>query len=71
MKKYIIRTIILLLCFILTMALSGCTTYTNPYQAANPRHKFESGNRRYERKMRRFNRNKNSLPTIDPLRFHH
>ena len=69
MKIYIIRTIILLLCFMLAIAFSGCTTYINPYQAANPRHKFESGNKRYERKIRRLNRS--NSPTIDPLRFHH
>jgi hypothetical protein len=42
MKKYIIQTIILLLCFILAMAFSGCNRYFTPEKYANPKHKFRA-----------------------------
>ena len=47
----------------------GCTTYFSPDRYANPRHKFESGSKRYERKLRRLERGQRE--TIDPLRMHH
>ena len=68
MKKYIIRAIIIIACFVIAMVFYGCTTYIGPYQAANPRHKFETNTRRYERKLRRLD--KRETKTIDPLRFH-
>ena len=57
---------IFILIFIITI-LNGCTTYISPYSAANPRHKFETNSRRYERKLRKLNRRETK--TIDPLRF--
>jgi len=62
MKKIIIFCILLILG-------NSCTTYFSPERYANPRHKFESGTKRYERKMRRLERRNTS--TIDPLRWHH
>jgi len=65
-KKLIIQTIIILACFILTMAFSGCNRYFTPEKAANPRGEFERGQRKYERKLMREERqNKN----IDPLKW--
>ena len=63
MKKIIIFIIIVLLYG------SSCTTYFSPDRYANPRHKFESGGKKYERKLRRLERR--NTPTIDPLRWHH
>ena len=66
MKKHIIRTIILLLCFILAMAFGGCNRYFTPEKVANPKGEFEKGQRKYERKLMREERqNKN----IDPLKW--
>lgn len=59
---------IIIICTLLVLS-SGCTTYFSPDRYANPRHKFESGNKRYERKMRRMQ--KECAPTIDPLRMRH
>lgn len=61
MKKTIIFALLLILIG------SSCTQYFSPERYANPRHKFESGSKKYERKMRRFERE--SKPTIDPLRW--
>jgi hypothetical protein len=60
---------IIIICTLLVLVSSSCTTYFSPDRYANPRHKFESGNKRYERKMRRIQRE--SKPTIDPLRMRH
>lgn len=60
---------IIIICLLFTLGNSSCTTYFSPERYANPRHKFESGSRRYERKMRRLERK--NKPTIDPLRWHH
>jgi hypothetical protein len=57
---------IFILIFIIAIS-NGCTPYFTPERYANPRHKFESGSRKYERKMRRLERQ--SKPTIDPLRW--
>jgi hypothetical protein len=57
---------ILILIFIVTIS-NGCTTYISPYAAANPRHKFETNTRRYERKLRRLDRRETKK--IDPLNF--
>ena len=66
MKKYIIQTIILLLCFILVMAFPGCNRYATPEKYANPRCEFERGQRNYEKKMmKKERRNRN----IDPLQW--
>ena len=62
MKKIIIFSLI-------TILGTSCTTYFSPDRYANPRHKFESGTKRFERKMRRMERRQNE--TIDPLRMHH
>lgn len=62
MKKTIIIGLLLIFS-------SSCTTYFSPDRYANPRHKFESGTKRYERKLRRLERK--CAPTIDPLRWHH
>lgn len=52
---------------ILTIVIfDSCTTYFSPERYANPRHKFESGSKKYERKLRRLERQ--SKPTINPLR---
>jgi hypothetical protein len=56
---------IFILIFIIAIS-NGCTTYMSPYAAANPRHKFETNTRRYERKIRRLDRRETK--TIDPLR---
>jgi hypothetical protein len=57
--------------FILFFIIFGtsCSTYFSPERYANPKHKFESGNKKFERKMRRAEKRENR--TIDPLRFHH
>jgi len=60
MKKTIIFGLLLILIG------NSCTTYMSPYAAANPRHKFETNTRRYERKLRRLDRRETR--TIDPLR---
>lgn len=60
-KKFFLIPIILI--------FSSCTTYFSPERYANPRHKFESGSKKFERKMRRLERRNN--PTIDPLRWRH
>ena len=66
MKKHIIRTIILLLCFILAMAFPGCTRYYTPDQAANHKTSFEKRERREEKKlMKKERQNRN----IDPLKW--
>ena len=66
MKKYIIRTIILLICFIVAMVFHGCGRYFTPEKAANPKGEFEKGQRRYEKKMMKKERQNNN---IDPLRW--
>lgn len=49
------------------MAFPGCTRYFTPNKAANPKCEFEKGQRKYERKLMREERqNKN----IDPLKWH-
>ena len=66
MKKYIIRTIILLLCFILAMVLPGCSRHFTPDRYANPKGEFEKEQRRYEKKlMKKERQNRN----IDPLKW--
>ena len=63
MKKHIIRIVVLLLCFLLAMAFPGCNRYFSPDKAANPKGEFEKGQRKYERKMMREERqNKNRDP---------
>lgn len=66
MKKYIIQIIIISTCFILAMAFSGCSRYFTPDEAANPKGEFERGQRKYERKLMKEERqNKNR----DPLKW--
>jgi len=66
MKKYIIQTIILLICFILAMVLPGCSRYFTPDRYANPKDEFEKGQRKYERKLMREERQNRN---IDPLKW--
>jgi hypothetical protein len=67
-KKLVLQILFLLTCFLLVMSLQCCTRYYDPYVYANPKHKFETGNKRYERKLRRLERR--DTKTIDPLRMH-
>jgi len=46
MKKYVIRTLIILILFFLVMAFSGCTKYFTPEKYANPKRKYEVRGRR-------------------------
>ena len=58
------------LVFILTFIIllfGGCTVYYSPERYANPRHKFESGLKKYDRRIRSSERKE----IIDPLRWHH
>jgi len=64
MKKYIIRTIILLIYFLLVMAFGGCNRYFTPERYANPKGEFEKYQKRYERKMM-----KKERQNIDPLKW--
>ena len=68
-KKLILQTMFLLTCFISVMMMGCCTYYSDPYVYANPKHKFETSTKRYERKLRRLDRR--NTKTIDPLRMHH
>lgn len=68
MKKLILQILFLLTCFLLVASLQCCTPYYDPYVYANPKHKFERTNKRYERKLRR--QQQKCSPTIDPLRWH-
>ena len=45
MKKYIYRTLFLLLLFLLVM-MYGCNTYFTPERYAQPKHKYEVRGRR-------------------------
>ena len=67
-RKLILQTLFLMTCFLLAMSLHCCTYYSDPYVYANPKHKFETGTKRYERKLRRLDRH--NTKTIDPLRMH-
>jgi hypothetical protein len=66
MKKYIIRTIILLTCVILAMTFPGCNRYFTPDKYANPRGEFEKEQRRYEKKLMKKERQNTN---IDPLKW--
>jgi hypothetical protein len=66
MKKYIIQTIILLICFILAMVFSGCNRYFTPEKYANPKGEFEKGQRKYEKKLMKKER---QTRNIDPLKW--
>jgi len=68
MKKLVIQIIFLLLCFLLAASLHCCTPRYDPYVYANPKHKFETGGKKYERKYRRQQRR--NTPVIDPLNWH-
>jgi len=64
------KKIIILVVSVLIFGTS-CTRYFTPGTYANPRHKFESGNKRYQRKMRRMRMQRECVPIIDPLRMRH
>lgn len=66
MKKYVIQAIVILACFVLAMIFSGCSRYFNTHKYANPTCEFEKGQRKYERKMMRKERQNRN---IDPLKW--
>jgi hypothetical protein len=66
MKKYAIQAIVILVCLILVMIFPGCYRYYNPDKYANPTCEFEKGQRKYERKMMKKERQNRN---IDPLRW--
>ncbi|MEY4334592.1 MAG: hypothetical protein RLZZ196_3342 [Bacteroidota bacterium] len=53
MKKYIIRSIIIIILFLLSMILNSCNRYFEPERYANPRHKYTIRTTKGERKMNR------------------
>jgi len=66
MKKYIVRIIILIICFVLAMAFPGCSVRFTPERYANPKCSFEKGQRKYERRMMKKER---QYRNIDPLKW--
>lgn len=66
MKKYTIKTITILICFVLSMSFAGCSRYFTPEKYANPRGEFERGQRKYEKKMMKKERQNRN---IDPLQW--
>ena len=53
MKKYIIRAVILIILFLLSIVLNSCNRYFEPERYANPRHRYEIRTTKGERKMTR------------------